>query len=196
MRALFLAAALLLSGCATSPPSRPDDLCEIFVDKDDWYEDATDSYNRWGITIPVMMSIIYQESGFRANAKAPRYKFLGLIPTPFRQSTAKGYAQALDTTWDVYEDDAGGFLSSRSDFGDSVDFVGWYGNQSHKRNGIAKNDGYNQYLAYHEGWGGYRRGTYRGKDWLLKTAQKVDSRARRYQSQLRNCEVELDDGWF
>lgn len=198
-RILALAALLavaLISGCATSPPSRPEDLCEIFEEKDDWYEAADESRDRWGVPIPVMMSIIYQESGFRGNAKAPYARFLGFIPMPYRVSSAEGYSQALDGTWDVYQDEAGSFLSSRGDFEDSVDFVGWYCARSNEKNGIDKADGYNLYLAYHEGWGGYSRGTYRRKDWLINTARKVDDRAKRYQQQLSRCEDNLDGGWF
>lgn len=186
---------IFLSGCATSPPSRPDDLCAIFEEKDDWYEDADDARDRWGVPIPVMMSIIYQESGYRANAKAPFAKFLGFIPLPYRVSSAEGYSQALDGTWDVYQDDAGSFLSSRSDFEDSIDFVGWYCAKTTEKTGVAKADGFRQYLAYHEGWGGYSRGTFRRKEWLINTARKVDARAKRYQQQLSGCEDNLD-GWF
>ena len=49
------------------------------------------------------------------------------------------------------------------------------------------NDAYNQYLAYHEGHAGHRRGTYRAKSWLMQTAEKVASQAARYRGQIRNC---------
>ena len=63
--------------------------------------------------------------------------------------------------------------------------------------GIKRNDTYRLYLAYHEGHGGFNRRTYRNKDWLLRVAGKVQSRAATYQRQLAACEEELkDDGWF
>jgi hypothetical protein len=46
--------------------------------------------------------------------------------------------------------------------------MGWYMHKSYKRNGISKSDVYNQYLAYHEGHSGFRRGTYKRKKWLIK----------------------------
>ena len=61
--------------------------------------------------------------------------------------------------------------------------------------GISKWDAYNQYLAYHEGHGGYKRKTFRNKDWLVKVAKKVDQRARDYGAQLKRCESSLDKGW-
>ena len=42
-------------------------------------------------------------------------------------------------------------------------------------------------LAYHEGMGGYARGTYRRKGWLIGVAQKVRRRAWIYHAQLKRC---------
>ena len=84
-----------------------------------------------------------------------------------------------------------------STFADAIDFIGWYNYQSHKRSGVSRKDPYRLYLAYHEGHGGYNRGTYRKKDWLMNVARRVESRAGTYKSQLLACEEDLkDDGWF
>src|SRR5690606_16932254 len=99
---------------------------------------------------------------------------LGVIPWK-RPSSAFGYAQALDSTWDLYRRDANNFLASRADFDDAMDFVGWYNHTSYQRNRIARDDAYSLYLAYHEGHGGYARGTYRGKPWLLERARGVQA---------------------
>jgi len=66
---------------------------------------------------------------------------------------------------------------------------------SHRMLGISKWDAYNQYLAYHEGHGGYKRRTYLKKPWLVKVARKVEARAKRYRAQLARCEHRLDKGW-
>jgi len=60
-------------------------------------------------------------------------------------------------------------------------------NRSSERVGIAKNDAYNQYLAYHEGQTGYSRGNYNGKGWLIGVANEVQAMANRYEAQLRAC---------
>ena len=39
----------LLSACAKGPPRDPDDACEIFRDRDDWWEAARDSHRQWGV---------------------------------------------------------------------------------------------------------------------------------------------------
>ncbi len=67
---------------------------------------------------------------------------------------------------------------------------------SNKSVGISKWDPYNQYLAYHEGQVGWKRGTYRRKDWLKDTARHVDYRAREWGAQLKRCEDDLDNGWW
>jgi hypothetical protein len=64
--------------------------------------------------------------------------------------------------------------------------------QSSKRFGIAKSDTYNQYLAYHEGHGGFKSKTYNKKPWLKKVARKVDDNAQRYKRQLKQCSSELN----
>jgi hypothetical protein len=48
-------------------------------------------------------------------------------------------------------------------------------------------DARNQYLAYHEGHAGYRRGSYNAKPWLLRVADGVADRAATYEMQLISC---------
>ncbi|MEM1111786.1 MAG: transglycosylase SLT domain-containing protein [Pseudomonadota bacterium] len=196
LRFLLLVTVLLVAGCTTAPPRDVNDICSIFEDKKGWYDDALDSQKEWGSPIPVMMAIMHQESRFVAKAKPPRKKIFGFIPGP-RPSDAYGYSQALGSTWKGYKKSAGRYGADRDDFGDAIDFIGWYNYQSYKRSGIARNDAYRLYLAYHEGQGGYNRGTYRSKDWLLGVARKVDNRAGSYGRRLSTCEDDLkDDGWF
>ncbi len=185
-----------LSACATTPPKNISNLCSIFREKDDWYDYAKESSDRWGVPIANMMSVMHQESSFVADAKPPRTKILWVLPGP-RKSSAYGYAQVKDETWYDYVKATGNSFADRDDFEDAVDFVGWYLNNGARCCGIAKNDVYRGYLAYHEGFGGYKRATYRNKKWLLGVANKVKSRAATYQRQLNSCQKELeDDGWW
>ena len=191
-----LSCLLALTACTTSPPSNVNDICAIFEEKDDWYDDAADASKEWGSPIPVMMAIMYQESRFRAKAKPPRKKILGFIPGP-RASSAYGYSQAKKSTWKEYKRSAGRYGADRDDFADAIDFVGWYNFKSHKRSGISRKDPYRLYLAYHEGHGGYNRSTYRKKKWLMDVARKVERKAGTYQQQLLGCEEDLKEGgWF
>ena len=194
LHSLSLLSLLVLSGCATSPPAQPENICSIFREKSDWYDDTADATERWGTPAHVMLAMMYQESSFKADAQPPMQYFL-FIPIG-RASTAYGYAQAKDEVWGEYQEQSGNGWSSRDDFADAIDFMGWYTSKSQKHNGTTKLDAYNQYLKYHEGWGGFRRGTYRQKAWLPPVARKVDDRARRYATQLRSCKDELGSSWF
>ena len=183
------------AGCSTTPPPNVENICAIFEDRSSWYRDAKKSERRWGTPIHVQLAIIRQESSFRFDARPPRKRLLGFIPWK-RPSDAYGYAQALDSTWAAYKKDTGRRFADRDDFGDAIDFVGWYTDQSQKIAGISKWDPYNQYLAYHEGQGGWQRKTYRRKGWLRDTARRVDYRAKEWGAQLARCEDDLDTGWW
>jgi len=185
---------LVLGGCATSPPSNIGNSCAIFNEKDDWYDATREVEKKWGVPISVVLAIMYQESSFKSDAKPPRDTILWVIPW-FRRSSAYGYAQVKDDTWQWYKDKTGNHGADRDDFEDAADFIGWYCDMSHRLLGIAKSDAYRQYLAYHEGHGGYKRGSYNAKPWLIKVARKVETQARRYQAQLAACRDDLDGGW-
>jgi hypothetical protein len=187
---------LLMAGCASSPPRDVDNICNIFREKDDWYEAAKEARDRWAAPITVMMAFMHQESRFVATAKPPRRMIWGFIPGP-RPSDAYGYSQAKVSTWDWYEKSAGNYGADRDDFDDAIDFIGWYINMSVKQVGVPSNDAFRQYLAYHEGHGGYRRATYRSKPWLVDVARKVDNRAKMYNGQLASCRESLEErSWW
>jgi len=196
--ALLLLGMVVLSACSTYRPSNPDNICDVFLGETDWYEAARNAQHRWGTPIFVMMAIMHQESRFRDDAQPERDWFLGIIPLP-RSSSAYGYAQAQDPVWGEYIKSTGNSGADRDDFEDAIDFIGWYTDGSQKRLGISKWDAYSQYLAYHEGRGGFERKTYKSKPWLIKVAQKVKRRASIYNRQLKRCKSKLDDrvdGWF
>ncbi len=190
---VFVLIAVLTAGCAgTYFPSDPNDACSIFTEKRGWYGDVTDSQKKWGVPASVTLAFIRQESSFRKRAKHPRRKILWIIPWK-RVSSASGYAQAVNKTWKQYlkETGKGGFLTRRSDFKDAADFIGWYNNKSARLLGIKKSDAHNLYLAYHEGWTGYRKGSYKKKEWLRKVANKVEEREKSYRHQLNRCKHRL-----
>lgn len=187
----FAAIVLLPLACSTRPPNDVEDGCEIFSDRSSWYRVANDSYRRWGVPVHVQLAIVHQESRFVDDARPPRKTILGVIPWK-RPSSAYGYAQATDGTWKWYIQDTGNRGADRDDFDDAVDFIGWYGNQTNARLGISKWDAYNQYLAYHEGHTGYARGSHTRKGWLIRVANTVEQRSRRYKTQLEGCTADLE----
>ena len=174
------------AGCSASPPGRQGDLCAVFDQYPEWYDAARASQDKWGTPPHILMAFVKQESAFRHDAKPPR-KWFWFIPIG-RISSAEGYPQAKDEAWAEYEDETGGFFKSRSDMVDALDFIGWYNDKSHRYLGLSKWDPKRMYLAYHEGRGGYSRGSYRSKPWIVEIAARVDRQAREYGAQLRQCE--------
>ena len=51
----------------------------------------------------------------------------------------------MDETWSQYKKATGRRGTDRDDFEDAMDVVGWYNDQSHRKNGIAKSDARNLY---------------------------------------------------
>lgn len=178
--------SLATLGCVTKPPSNTEDICTIFKEKRGWSKAAKKAQKKWGVPSSINMAFIHQESRFQHNAKPPRKKLFGFIPAK-RTSSSRGYSQALKGTWNLYQRKVGNADADRKNFADSIDFIGWYNHQSFRRVRINKNDPYNLYLAYHEGWGGYKKMTWAKNSTVKAVAKKVKARAEAYARQLRSC---------
>lgn len=194
--AALLCALLALSGCATAPPSSVENVCGIFKEKKSWARAAERAEQRYGAPRAVTMAIVRQESAFEQSARPPRRRILFVFPGFRRQSSAYGYAQATEPTWELYKKETGRPGARRGKFEDAIDFVGWYVRESKRRSGIEMNDAYGQYLAYHEGWGGYNQGSWRGrrKRDLRSVAARVAQNAETYAAQLEECTKKRDRG--
>lgn len=191
MSRLLRATALmiLLAGCGGgdfSAPRNLDNACSIVSQRPAYLKAMKRTERRWGVPVHVQMATIYQESKFIGNARTPHQYALGVIPMG-RQSSAYGYAQALDATWDEYRRETGRRRAKRDRIEDATDFMGWYMDKTEQRNGVSKNDARNQYLAYHEGHTGFSRGTYNAKSWLMRVADDIGDRSFIYSQQLRSC---------
>ncbi|MBR3369403.1 MAG: lytic transglycosylase [Rhodobacteraceae bacterium] len=185
---LFVVALLAACGGRQefSAPRNLDNACLLASERPQYFAAMRATERRWGVAVPVQMAIIHAESRFIGDARTPVRYTLGVIPMG-RQSSALGYSQALDGTWEEYQRETGNRRATRTNIRDATDFVGWYSNKSRERNGIPLNDARNLYLAYHEGHTGFARGSYNAKPWLLGVADRVGSRAQMYDQQLRSC---------
>ncbi|MES3040943.1 MAG: hypothetical protein V4730_07315 [Pseudomonadota bacterium] len=179
---------LALTGCSSmpSPPRNALNLCSVFAEKIEWQKPTLRSEKRWNIPASVLMATMFHESSYRADARPPRRYFLGFIPGS-RPSTAYGYAQALDGTWDEYVSRNSRWFANRDEFDDAIDFIGWYHSLSTREIGIRADDAINLYLAYHEGRGGFARNSYLDKPWLVRYAERVGATELSYRSQLVAC---------
>ncbi|MCC6007052.1 MAG: lytic transglycosylase [Rhodobacteraceae bacterium] len=188
-RWVIVAAALLLAACGGgnfSAPRNLDDACGLARERPHYMRAMRATERRWGVPVPVQMATFYQESKFVGDARTPFRYSLGVIPMG-RQSSAFGYSQAIDSTWEWYQRDTGRRSARRDRFADAADFMGWYKNETLKRNSVPLNDSRNQYLAYHEGQTGFARRSYTAKPWLIRIADQVAARAAMYEAQLATC---------
>lgn len=178
------AALLALAACgsrdepavsrADDAPSNTMNICAIFAERPHWRTHMEAASLKWGTPVHVMMGIMWRESRFRQHASPGT-------------SSAYGYAQAINSTWDWYKDATGNRGGDRTNFADAADFVGWYMNQTALQNGLAFHDSYAQYLAYHEGHRGFTLGTYWEKEFLLRAASEVQTMSGVYALQLNGC---------
>ncbi len=186
---------IFVIACTSNQQINTADSCIIFDQKKNWYKATKKSYEKWETPIALQLAIINQESSFNQFAKPERKKFLGIFPGS-RPSTAFGYAQVTNPTWEWYKTKTGNNNASRANFSDVTDFIGWYTTQSKNIIGISKNDFYNQYLAYHEGQGGWKKKSYLEKKWLIEVAKNVERNAKMYNNQLKDCENSLNRKGF
>ena len=187
LRASILLLALASCGGGNSTaPKNMDDACAIVRQRPAYFSAMRATERKWGVPVHVQMAAIYQESKFIGNARTPHQFALGVIPMG-RQSSAYGYSQALDGTWDEYQKEQRRRGAKRDRISDATDFMGWYMSQSSERLGISLNDAEAQYLAYHEGRSGYANQSYLEKPWLVDVAAAIGRRSEMYRGQLAYC---------
>jgi hypothetical protein len=189
LRAMVL--LVFIAGCGGgggnfSAPRDLENACAIITERPKYLAAMKRTEKRWGVPVHVQMATIHQESKFIGNARTPHQWALGVIPMG-RQSSAYGYSQALDGTWDEYLKESGNRRARRDNINDATDFMGWYMDKSEKGLGISKSNARDQYLAYHEGRNGFARGSYNSKAWLVRVADRVQDRAMVYAVQLSSC---------
>lgn len=183
------AVCALVAGCGPrqfSAPRNLDDACALGRERPQYLRAMQRAERRWGVPVHVQMATFHQESRLVGDARPPFRYTLEVIPMG-RMSSAFGYSQALDGTWDEYLADTGNRRAQRTNIDDAADFMGWYMTRTRERNGIELTDARNQYLAYHEGHAGFARGSYNAKPWLLGVADRVAARAETYRMQLMSC---------
>lgn len=191
LAAILLAAPLLASACASAPqPSGAEiaDACLLLQQNRPWRDTLREVARQWGAPMGYTLAVVKQESSFDSKALAPRgeREWFGLVEGK-RVSSAAGYSQALEGTWEMYKKATGKWGADRSNFQDASDFIGWYYNTNGQRVGLGQYDYRAHYLVYHEGASGYLKGAWRAKSWLVGVADKVAAQAARYEYQISNC---------
>jgi len=190
IKSYFLKISLLflIFGCS-SIPQNTSDSCKIFDERYLWYKHSKKVEQKWGTPIYIQLAIIKMESDFDWLAKPPRQKLFKVIPFK-RPSSSFGYSQAVKGTWEQYKNETGNKLATRARFKDSVDFIGWYTNKTKSILKISLNNPFDQYVAYHEGWGNYKN--YKKNKKVIGLAKKVERQSKLYKNQLSKCQKYLN----
>lgn len=90
---------------------------------------------QWGVPVSVQLATIARRSSFVHDAQPMKTKGFWIFKRKVPRSSALGYAQALDGTWDEYVEKTGRRRADRTDFADASDFIGWYMNTNARANG-------------------------------------------------------------
>jgi hypothetical protein len=144
MRYGLIMAATILAACNAPGISRAgeapqSELCRTLAAHPGWTAAVSAAAERWAAPAPLLLAFMRQESGFRPDPRAPS------IRGPY------GYAQADSRTWAKYEADSGRSGVNRNDFAASMDFIGWYVQDTNQRTGTPFRDATAHYLAYSRG---------------------------------------------
>ena len=185
---IFLFLFFFIFSCSSIPKNTADG-CSIFSEKYLWYKHAKKAEQKWGTPIYIQLAFIKMESDFDWLARPERLKIFKIIPYR-RPSSSFGYSQAVKGTWKQYKEETNNKLATRTRFKDSVDFIGWYTNKTEKLLKISKKDAFRQYIAYHEGWGNYKK--YKEKPKVILLAKKVQQQSDKYKRQLNKCSKSLN----
>ena len=185
---IFLFLFFFIFSCSSIPKNTADG-CSIFSERYLWYKHAKKAEQKWGTPIYIQLAFIKMESDFDWLARPERLKIFKVIPYR-RPSSSFGYSQAVKGTWKQYKEETNNKLATRTRFKDSVDFIGWYTNKTEKILKISKKDAFRQYIAYHEGWGNYKK--YKEKPKVILLAKKVQQQSDKYKSQLNKCTKSLN----
>ena len=137
------------------PAEEPSNLCSIFSKKR-LVRKRQESAAALGIPVPIQLAIINQESSFIEDARPPRYRLCR--PALWRPSSAYGYGQVTDGTGVVPTKPVTAEPIGTNSKTWSISSAGMPSKLPESR--LSKLDAYNQYLAYHEGHGGFRRKSY------------------------------------
>ena len=190
IKLLYFLIFFILASC-NSIPQNAQNACSVFSERYFWYKYVKNSSEKYGAPVHIILAFVNKESGFNRYAKPERTKLFKIIPYK-RPSSSLGYSQAVKGTWEQYKKETNSSLALRTRFKDSVMFIGWYINKTHKINKIPIDDSYRQYLNYYLGWGNYAKKVYKTDKNAIIFAKSVKTQSNIYRKQLKKCKERLD----
>jgi hypothetical protein len=175
----FLALLFIVAPFAAPSVSQAQtsDACALLARNQAWSDDLKAAQEKWEVSPGTLLAVIDQESRFNPSAR-------GAGAGGANPDRNFGFAQANLRTWNWFLRETGRTSGSRTDFGLSVDFVGWHFATMERRIGAPRTDTVAQYLAYKMGEGGYRRGAPAS---ARSNAARLFGRAEMFDRQLAGC---------
>lgn len=169
MQNLFKIAFIIFIFLTQNAYAQTNNVCTLLKNHAGWASSLEKAQEKWGISQGAILSVIDQESRFKANATNGIYR---------------GFSQASPQTWAWFLRDTKIGNITRADFDASAYFVGWHFKTMSKKLGIPMSNVTAHYLAYKLGEGGYRKG---GSKSAQNIAIKVARRAEMFDNQLSKC---------
>ena len=167
---VLVIAGLILSGCFGSKPVKQEqDICKILDDKKVWIAPALQAESKYG---------------------TPLYVTLALLETPLTDLKKK-HVKPRSTDWDDYRIRSERWDATPYNPSDAVDFIGWFAQESIKRNKIAVDDVSAHYLNMRLGHGEYFRLDRTKYPELVSQSRVVDAKAQAWKAQINQCR----DSW-
>lgn len=166
---------LMLSGCFGSSTKPALLICEELDDNEEWVEPAVLAQQKYGT--PISLSLV-------------------LLELPLSDLDKK-HVRPRSADWDEYRIRSERWDASPQVPADAVDFIGWFTQQSVKRNNIAWQDAGEHYLALRLGHGGYHRFEADKYPELAQQTKGVELRAQRWSNELQACKGQWQgESWF
>jgi hypothetical protein len=141
---------------------------------------------RWGVPVHVQMATFYQESRFVGDARPPHVYTARHHPDGPHELRLWVQPGARRHVGGIPARDRAPLCPAHR-YRRRLGFHGLVHDPHGRAEWHPAHDARNQYLAYHEGHAGYRRGSYNAKPWLLRVADSVADRAATYEMQLISC---------
>lgn len=166
---------VILSGCFGSTVKQNLQICEELDDTDDWVEPAMLAQKKYGT--PLALS-------------------LALLELPLSELDKK-HVRPRAADWDEYRIRSERWDASPNSPEDAIDFIGWFTQQTVKRNKIGWQNVKEHYLALRLGHGGLQRFDQALYADLALQAKGVELRAKRWSGELNSCQEQWQgESWY
>lgn len=165
-----------LVGCFGSGAKHVEpDICELLDENDEWLKPLANAQANYGTPVSLTLALLEQ----------PLSEF------------DKAHVLPRTADWDEYRVRTENWAASPRNIEDAVDFIGWFSQESIKRNKLSWSNVSAHYLSYRLGHGGYHRYDAEKYPELKMKADKIQQQSHKWQQSLKRCQLQWrDESWF